>query len=69
MESLFRQEIQRCLMKGSVAGVDIVPEMIVQAERNLQMMKLDNVKFQKVPEMSQEFVDLLASIVNLEKDP
>ena len=34
--------------KGSVAGVDIVPEMISRAESNLQMMGLDNVNFQQV---------------------
>ena len=33
--------------KGSVVGVDIVPEMIARAESNLQMMELDNVNFQK----------------------
>ena len=34
--------------KGSVVGVDIVPEMIARAESNLQMMGLDNVNFQQV---------------------
>jgi SAM-dependent methyltransferase len=32
--------------KGSVVGVDIVQEMIARAERNLQLMDLDNVNFQ-----------------------
>ena len=34
--------------KGSVVGVDIVPEMIARAESNLQLMELDNVNVQKV---------------------
>ena len=34
--------------KGSVVGVDIVPEMIARAESNLQMVGLDNVNFQQV---------------------
>jgi SAM-dependent methyltransferase len=34
--------------KGSVVGVDIVPEMITRAESNLQLMGLDNVNFQQV---------------------
>ena len=34
--------------KGSVVGVDIVPEMIARAESNLQIIGLDNVNFQQV---------------------
>ena len=34
--------------KGSADGVDIVAEMIARAESNLQLVKLDNVNFQKV---------------------
>ncbi len=43
--------------KGSVVGVDIVPEMIVRAESNLQMMDLDNVNFQKVSGENLSFSD------------
>ena len=32
--------------KGSVAGVDIVPEMIARAESNIKMTGIDNVSFQ-----------------------
>ena len=43
--------------KGSVIGVDIVSEMIARAENNLQMMELDNVKFQKVSGENLPFSD------------
>jgi len=43
--------------KGSVVGVDIVPEMIARAESNLQLMELDNVKFQKVSGEDLPFAD------------
>ena len=43
--------------KGSVIGVDIVSEMIARAESNLQMMDLDNVKFQKVSGENLPFSD------------
>ena len=43
--------------KGSVIGVDIVSEMIARAESNLQMMALDNVKFQKVSGENLPFSD------------
>jgi len=43
--------------KGSVIGVDIVSEMIARAESNLQMMELDNVKFQKVSGENLPFSD------------
>ncbi len=43
--------------KGSVVGVDIVPEMIARAESNLQMMELDNVKVQKVSGENLPFSD------------
>ena len=42
---------------GSVSGVDIVSEMIARAESNLQMMALDNVKFQKVSGENLPFSD------------
>ena len=43
--------------KGSVVGVDIVPEMISRAERNLQMMDLDNVDFQNTSGENLPFAD------------
>jgi len=43
--------------KGSVIGVDIVSEMIARAESNLQMMDLENVKFQKVSGENLPFSD------------
>ena len=43
--------------KGSVVGVDIVPEMIARAESNLQLMELDNVNFQKVSGEDLPFAD------------
>lgn len=43
--------------KGSVVGVDIVPEMIVRAESNLQMVGLDNINFQKVSGQNLPFSD------------
>ena len=43
--------------KGSVVGVDIVPEMIARAESNLQMMDLDNVNFQKASGENLPFAD------------
>lgn len=43
--------------KGSVAGVDIVPEMITRAESNLQLMDLENVNFQKVSGENLSFSD------------
>ncbi len=43
--------------KGSVIGVDIVPEMITRAESNLQMMDLDNVNFQKTSDENLPFSD------------
>jgi ubiquinone/menaquinone biosynthesis C-methylase UbiE len=43
--------------KGSVVGVDIVPEMIARAESNLQMMDLDNLNFQKVSGENLPFSD------------
>ena len=44
-------------LKGSVVGVDIVPEMITRAESNLQLMDLDNVNFQKVSGENLSFPD------------
>lgn len=43
--------------KGSVVGVDIVPEMIARAEINLKMMALHNVNFQKVSGENLPFAD------------
>lgn len=43
--------------KGSVSGVDIVAGMIARAESNLQMMALDNVKFQQVSGENLPFSD------------
>ena len=43
--------------KGSVVGVEIVPEMIARAESNLQMMELDNVNFQKTSGEDLPFSD------------
>ncbi len=43
--------------KGSVVGVDIVPEMIARAESNLQMMDLDNVDFQNTSGEKLPFAD------------
>ena len=43
--------------KGSVVGVDIVPEMITRAESNRQLMDLDNVNFQKVSGENLPFSD------------
>ena len=43
--------------KGSVIGVDIVSEMIARAESNLQMMDLDNVKFQRISGENLPFSD------------
>ena len=43
--------------KGSVVGVDIVPEMIARAESNLQLMELDNLNFQKVSGEDLPFAD------------
>jgi SAM-dependent methyltransferase len=43
--------------KGTVVGVDIVPEMIARAERNLQLMELDNVNLQKVSGENLPFAD------------
>jgi len=43
--------------KGSVVGVDIVPEMIARAESNRQMMDLDNVGFQNVSSEKLPFSD------------
>ena len=42
---------------GLVIGVDLVQEMITRAESNLQMMNLDNVKFQKETGESLPFSD------------
>lgn len=60
--------------KGSVIGVDIVPEMIARAQRNLKMMDLDNIKFQKgsgenLP-FSDEIFDVVISngVINLMPD-
>ena len=41
--------------KGSVIGVDIVSEMIERAESNLELMDLENVKFQKASGESLPF--------------
>lgn len=43
--------------KGSVVGVDIVPEMIARAKSNLQLMELENVNFQKVSAEGLPFAD------------
>jgi len=43
--------------KGSVVGMDIVPEMIARAESNRLMMDLDNVNFQKASGESLPFAD------------
>jgi SAM-dependent methyltransferase len=43
--------------KGTVVGVDIVPEMIARAERNLQLMDLNNVNLQKVSGKDLPFAD------------
>ena len=43
--------------KGSVVGVDIVPEMIARAESNLRMIDLDNVNFQKTSGENLPFAD------------
>ena len=43
--------------KGTVVGVDIVPEMIARAESNLQLMDLGNVNFQKVSGEKLPFSD------------
>ena len=43
--------------KGSVVGVDIVPEMIARAENNLKMMDLDNVDFQITSGENLPFAD------------
>ena len=43
--------------KGSVVGVDIVPEMIARAESNLQMVDLNNVNFQKTSGENLPFAD------------
>ena len=49
--------------KGSVIGLDIVPEMIIRAENNLQMMDLDNVSFQKVSGENLPFPDKAFDVV------
>ena len=49
--------------KGSVVGVDIVPEMIARAESNLQLMDLDNVNFQKVSGEKLPFSDNTFDVV------
>ena len=43
--------------KGSVVGVDIVPEMIARAESNLQMIDRDNVNFKKTSGENLPFAD------------
>jgi SAM-dependent methyltransferase len=43
--------------KGTVVGVDIVPEMIARAERNLQLMDLNKVNLQKVSGEDLPFAD------------
>ena len=42
---------------GSVIGVDIVPEMITRAKKNLSLMDFDNVIFQKVSGKNLPFPD------------
>jgi SAM-dependent methyltransferase len=60
--------------KGSVVGVDIVPEMIARAESNLQMMDLDNVNFQQASgenlPFSSDTIDVVISngVINLIPD-
>jgi len=49
--------------KGSVVGVDIVPEMIARAESNIQLMELDNVNFQKVSGEDLPFADNAFDVV------
>lgn len=48
---------------GSVVGVDIVPEMIAQAEKNLQMMNLDNARFKYTPSGDLPFADQTFDVV------
>jgi len=43
--------------KGSVVGVDIVPNMIARAKSNLQMMDLGNVNFQNTSGENLPFAD------------
>ena len=43
--------------KGSGTGVDVIPEMIERAESNLELMDLDNAKFQKVSGENLPFAD------------
>jgi 2-polyprenyl-3-methyl-5-hydroxy-6-metoxy-1,4-benzoquinol methylase len=49
--------------QGLVTGVDIVTEMIEKAKSNLQLMKLDNVNFQKVSGEDLPFSDLTYDVV------
>jgi SAM-dependent methyltransferase len=48
---------------GSVIGVDIVPEMIARAKKNLHLMGLDNVTFQKVSGENLPFSDNTFDVV------
>jgi len=48
---------------GSVIGVDIVPDMIARAKKNLHLMDLDNITFQKVPGENLPFPDNTFDVV------
>jgi arsenite methyltransferase len=50
-------------LQGSVIGVDIVTEMIEKAERNLDLMDLNNVRFQKVSGEHLPFADNAFDVV------
>ena len=43
--------------KGKVAGIDIMPEMLQQAEKNIKLANLDNVTFEKASSDKLPFPD------------
>lgn len=49
--------------KGSVDGVDVVPEMIARAEKNLRLTTLNNVKFHTITSEELPFGDSVFDVV------
>lgn len=48
---------------GSVHGVDIVPQMIARAEKNLRLTNLNNVLFQAITSQKLPFADSIFDVI------